>query len=255
MTLLLLGTLFLEAPFLMGGIVFLLLFGLLYADKYGWATLVLICTIAWIIAGHYIQGTVVNWWVVGFGTVGYLVVGFLFTWPKWFWSYVPKKTKEWADFKISWATRADDRMMTYVNDYVLNHATFSDLNNERWQVKQGFLWSKDEYETLQAKYQVPMDEGKAAFVNGREDEKQLIENWNQYHSSGLVRIKKADDGSWSVYYDRWAMSGRLSTWILHWPLYLLLMFVEDFIHRLIDWLLTYMGAMFSAGASKAFNQV
>lgn len=97
---------------------------------------------------------------------------------------------------------------------------------------------------------------KTCKVTDRHEQSEMLSRFNGYAGyKGLLKVIAKSDGGYDTDYDTWSLSSYVASWTVFWPLYALLILVEDFLKELFDALTRMFGQVYRRISSAAFNDI
>lgn len=179
----------------------------------------------------------------------YFVIGFVFTLPKWY-LWVQRMGRKFIIERKKFPIDNEHRKAMF-----FEKAAIDKLSKEERMVYHNRASTSDEHQEIQLKMTSFADECKTEW-----DKKLAVdfqEYWNKYHSKSVMKIRndQYDVSKVEVYYEKSALVGYLTSWIIHWPFYLVLLLLEDFIIEIVNWFADRVGKTFRNIATRAFNPV
>lgn len=117
-----------------------------------------------------------------------------------------------------------------------------------WSSKMGrkFAAVKKDYDANPRNYPAKYDSSKSELFD---------DVWNSRFSKGVMKVRMTEDGSRvdTCYFDKPVLVGYLTSWILNWPIYGVLLVLEDFIAEMVNIFADKVGKSFQRIATRAFN--
>jgi hypothetical protein len=187
------------------------------------------------------SGAAIQWGTIGLYILGYFVVGFVFTAPKWY-LWAQKMGRKFGIQRAAHLVNESKQKEEYVKKAIAARLTF---------VEQGNLTSSTPNEATVAKAAGFRKIDEDHYENALGTSFETL--WNDYFSKGVMKVKKLEDGSYDVFYIKANLVGYLTSWILNWPFYMLLLLIEDFLVEIVNWFADRIGQTFRNIARKAFN--
>jgi hypothetical protein len=96
------------------------------------------------------------------------------------------------------------------------------------------------------------------YPEGKMSKEDLSKRWNDREARGITVVKWVSNatggGKWDLDFEVAPMVGYCSVWALYWPMYMVLIVVEDFLQELVRALVIRFGGGLRAVATAAFNQ-
>jgi hypothetical protein len=200
-------------------------------------------------AGH--VGTSVTVGQIATYIGAYIGIGFVFTVPKW-WLWAQKMGRKFQATKAAWVASDPQRKDQFTDRFVREK-----LNRDEQRImdntQNGFasFGSTEDRDALNAKLSILKVEANAAWEVKRQED--FVEEWNARYSKSVMKVRQIEDGSYDVFYDKPVLVGYLTSWVLNWPFYGLLLLIEDFVAEVINWFADRIGKTFRNIARRAFN--
>lgn len=197
---------------------------LLWGDKKAWAatlTVVGIAALAWADWSK-VSTNIVDpiWWgnLVKWVVI-YAGVGAGFTFLKW--KVMASKTaRSFAQFLDTWNMEPN---ATDVNRRVANGAT---------------------------------EEEATAYVTG-ELRRQAADKFNGSYSNPYRQVLRVKDenGTWKSSYDKWVLGQYVTSWVVYWPFYTVLLVLDDLIRHIADWFVEVFGKGYQKLSDASFASI
>lgn len=110
-------------------------------------------------------------------------------------------------------------------------------------------------DAFDAEYETALAEAKAqATTNLRE---RAAAKWNESYSNqyrAVLRVKD-DNGVWKTSYQKFVLSQYITSWIVYWPFYVILLVVDDLIRHIADWFVEVFGKGYQKLADASFADI
>jgi hypothetical protein len=184
----------------------------------------------------------------------------VFTLPKWYiWARkLGRKYNETRNSFINGHTAKDKAF--YLESYTLNKLTKDEqrivypngINYTGPTIirEEGFADKLNELKNKQASF---AEEARTAW--DEKLRKEFENKWNSHYSKSVMKIRSdsTDNSKVEVYYEKPVLVGYLTSWIINWPFYAVLLLLEDFIVEVMNWFADRVGKTFRSIATHAFN--
>lgn len=132
-----------------------------------------------------------------------------------------------------------------------------DMNIDTLNVEKSVKKSREQggVDAFGADYEVALMEAKAASVTALRD--RAAESWNQSYDNkyrAVLRVKN-DAGVWKTSYNKFELSQYVTSWIIYWPFYVLLLVLDDLIRHIADWFVEVFGKGYQKLADASFSDI
>jgi hypothetical protein len=155
-----------------------------------------------------------------------------------------------SNYAISWPT-----VCAAIGGYLVLGLVFTGVKWFFWSQKMGRKFGQElaDWKALYAsRYGADADpDGTSAYNDKFEF------HWNSSYSKSVMKVTSPahDDpeGIWPVHFEKPALVAYLTSWMLNWPFYAILLVVEDFLSELLNIFADRIGKTFKIIATEAFN--
>lgn len=132
-----------------------------------------------------------------------------------------------------------------------------DMNINVEQIEKSVRKSRESggVDAFDAQFDSALSEAKSQAISAQRGK--AADKWNNSYDNkyrAVLRVKD-DSGVWKTSYNKFELAQYITSWLIYWPFYLILLVIDDLIRHIADWFVEVFGKGYQKLADASFSDI